>query len=256
MGGAVTTAPVGEGARLGAWTTTEAAGALADSIVLLPLGSLEQHGPHLPLSTDTAIAEAVAHAAAARNPRLLVAPAVAYGASGEHAGFAGTLSIGEAALTHLLVELARSAEGVRLCLVNGHGGNERAVRRAALQLSGEGRPVLRWSVGGATARVAAGIEWPGGGPDAHAGLVETSLMLAVRAGEVRLAEAVAGDRRPLSELIDDLVAGGVAAVSRNGVLGDPAGASAELGRALLDALAADLLEVVDRALAGSVGGGQ
>jgi creatinine amidohydrolase len=76
--------------------------------VLVPVGAVEQHGPHLPLDTDACVAAAVAaRAAAATN--LLVAPPVAYGASGEHEGFPGTVSIGHAALRLLLVELGRSA---------------------------------------------------------------------------------------------------------------------------------------------------
>ena len=87
-------------------------------MLLVPLGSTEQHGPHLPLDTDTRIAVARCAGRVGRRrcrPRLavLVAPAVAYGASGEHEGFAGTLSIGQEALESVVVELGRSA-GERL----------------------------------------------------------------------------------------------------------------------------------------------
>jgi creatinine amidohydrolase/Fe(II)-dependent formamide hydrolase-like protein len=96
----------------------------ASHLLAVPLGSCEQHGPHLPLDTDTRIAVALAEGLAARRPDVLVAPAVPYGSSGEHQGFAGTLSIGQDALEHLLVELVRSADGWRgVVLVNGHGGN-------------------------------------------------------------------------------------------------------------------------------------
>ena len=77
--------------------------------MIVPLGSLEQHGPHLPLDTDTRIAVAVSHAAAVGRSGVAVAPPVAFGASGEHAAFPGTLSIGTAALVELLVELGRDA---------------------------------------------------------------------------------------------------------------------------------------------------
>src|SRR3982750_1690980 len=94
-------------------------------IVAVPIGSTEQHGPHLPLDTDTRVAIAVATRVTASDPALLVAPALAFGASGEHEGFAGTVSIGHEALNAVLVELGRSAcrWAARLVFVNGHGGN-------------------------------------------------------------------------------------------------------------------------------------
>ena len=82
-------------------------------MLLIPVGSTEQHGPHLPLGMDTVIAQAVAHRVAdvlrAAGVDVLIAPALAYGGSGEHQHFAGTVSIGLEALQHLLVELIRSA---------------------------------------------------------------------------------------------------------------------------------------------------
>ncbi len=112
--------------------------------LLVPLGSTEQHGPHLPLDTDTRIATAVARGAGARLANdWLVAPAIAYGASGEHQDFAGTISIGTEALTLLLVEYGRSAAcwANRLVFVNGHGGNADALTRAVSRLRAEGRDV-------------------------------------------------------------------------------------------------------------------
>jgi mycofactocin system creatininase family protein len=124
--------------------------------VVVPLGSTEQHGPHLPLDTDARIATAVARAvvtslrATGYPAPLVIAPAVAYGASGEHQGFAGTVSIGTAVLERLLVEFGRSAceWAQRLVFVNGHGGNVDALTAsvARLQDEGQGRrvvPVLR-----------------------------------------------------------------------------------------------------------------
>ena len=78
-------------------------------VALCPTGALEQHGHHLPLGTDTSIACAAAEAAVASLGGVLLAPALAYGASGEHEGFPGTVSIGTEALTGLLVEYGRSA---------------------------------------------------------------------------------------------------------------------------------------------------
>ncbi len=109
--------------------------------LLVPVGSTEQHGPHLPLDTDARVAAVVADRAAAADRALLVAPAVAFGASGEHEGFPGTVSIGHEALRLLLVELGRSAArwAGRLVFVNGHGGNVPTLADATRLLRYEGR---------------------------------------------------------------------------------------------------------------------
>ena len=91
--------------------------AVGGDLLVVPLGATEQHGPHLPLGTDTVIASALAHGVDA-----VVAPALPYGSSGEHAGFAGTLSLG-AATELALVELGRSASFARVLFVCAHGGN-------------------------------------------------------------------------------------------------------------------------------------
>jgi mycofactocin system creatininase family protein len=203
-------------------------------LLAVPVGSCEQHGPHLPLDTDTRIAAALVERLALDVDGVIVAPAVAYGSSGEHAGFPGTLSIGRAALELVLVELGRSADHFRgVVFVNGHGGNAASLVNAVTTLRAEQRNALAWSP-----TVAGG--------DAHAGRTETSLLLAIDPGVVRLGRAARGDTRPLSAVIDELRSAGVAAVSPNGVLGDPAGASADEGTRLLTQLRADLAACVRR----------
>src|SRR5262249_4170564 len=150
--------------------------------------------------------------------------------SGEHQSFAGTVSIGTPTLTGVIVELGRSLRSWagRVILVNGHGGNYEAVSAAATQLVVEGQDVR-----------AEGCSAPG--MDAHAGRAETSLMLPLRPGSVRLPLAEPGNRAPLTELLPRLRMAGVAAVSANGVLGDPRGADAAEGAALLDAMVEGVL---------------
>ncbi|PRY40161.1 creatinine amidohydrolase [Geodermatophilus tzadiensis] len=201
-------------------------------LVVVPLGSVEQHGLHLPLATDTTVAEAVVRGAGLD---AVVAPAVPYGASGEHEGFPGTVSIGTAALTTLLVEYGRSAcrWAGRLLVVNGHGGNLDALRAAVPQLRAEGRDAAWFPCGVA-------------GGDAHAGRTETSLLLHVEPGGVRTDRSVAGETAPIAELLPRLRAEGVRGVSPTGVLGDPAGASAAEGARLLAGIAARLTAAVGR----------
>ncbi|CAN5506049.1 mycofactocin biosynthesis peptidyl-dipeptidase MftE [soil metagenome] len=193
-------------------------------LVLVPVGSLEQHGAHLPLDTDTVVATAVA-AAAAEELGAWVAPAVAYGSSGEHQSFSGTTSIGTDALRHTLVELVRSLRtwADRVLLVNGHGGNVAALVAAVEQLVAEGHEVS-W------------VACAEGSVDLHAGRSETSLMLHLSPWTVRLGRAEVGDTRALAEILPLMRAGGVGAVSGNGVLGDPTGANAAEGAATFDAM--------------------
>ncbi|WP_041939774.1 MULTISPECIES: mycofactocin biosynthesis peptidyl-dipeptidase MftE [Frankia] len=206
-------------------------------LLVLPLGSTEQHGPHLPLDTDTRIASAVAHGLAQRLEPLLVGAALPYGASGEHAGFPGTVSLGTQVLERVVVELVRSVDDTAraVVLVNGHGGNIAALRSARRILAGEGRPVFLWAP---VAALAATVGVPAADRDLHAGRGETSLLLHLAPDLVRLDLAVAGPSPSLAELL----ARGVAALSPSGVLGDPAGASAAEGARLLDAYVDDAVE--------------
>ncbi|MGV0792870.1 mycofactocin biosynthesis peptidyl-dipeptidase MftE [Mycolicibacterium sp. XJ1819] len=193
------------------------------SALIIPVGSTEQHGPHLPLDTDTRIATAVARAVAdgvaARDPRQwLIAPAIGYGASGEHEEFGGTVSIGTSALRLLLVEFGRSAArwADRLVFLNGHGGNVEALAGAVALLRYEGREAS-WSSCSAV------------NADAHAGHTETSVLLHISPQQVRLDQRVPGNSAPLAELMPELRRGGVGAVSKVGILGDPTTATADEG---------------------------
>jgi mycofactocin precursor peptide peptidase len=216
--------------QLGSLTSPEVAmRAAAGAVLAVPVGSTEQHGPHLPLTTDADLAVALCHQLGAQlDSSVVVAPPIFYGSSGEHEGFAGTISIGQEATELLLTELGRSATRTfsRVLLVSTHGGNTEAVRRAVARLRAESRDVSVWFP-----------RWHG---DAHAGRAETSLQLALTPDAVRLDRAEAGNTTPIAELMPALRATAVHGVSPNGVLGDPAGASAAEGTAMFADLLADL----------------
>lgn len=209
--------------------------------VLVPVGSTEQHGPHLPLDTDTRIATAVA-TAVARAAESVVAPPICYGASGEHRGFPGTVSIGTEALVSLLVEYGRSAcdWAGRLLFVNGHGGNVDALAAAVPRLRGEGRDVA-W------------CPCASDGADAHAGHTETSLLLHLSPELVDSTRIRRGNTATLATLMPDLRRGGVAAVSEAGVLGDPTTASAAAGERILAEMTQDCAARLERWSPGSDG---
>lgn len=226
------------------WTEIEAATARGSMLLIIPVGSCEQHGPHLPLDTDTRIATEVAQRVARQLERqrpVLVAPAIPITASGEHQGFPGTLSIGNAAMTMLIIEMIRSANwAAETVLVNGHGGNRAAIDAAVAQLQQEGHRITTW--------------WPSipsqigdqhlDRLDLHAGLIETSIIAALEPSMVRADHIESG---PDTVDLDLMLSSGIAAVSANGVIGDPTAASASLGEILLALFVEQLLAALSAA---------
>ncbi|GLZ11479.1 mycofactocin system creatininase family protein [Actinomadura sp. NBRC 104425] len=218
------------------------------ALVLVPVGSFEQHGPHLPLDTDTVIAAAVAEGAADELARrrpdepVLVAPPVAYAASGEHQSFPGTVSIGHQALRSVLVEMVRSLSAWcgRTVFVNAHGGNLPSLPDAVARMRREGHRVA-WAPCRAE------------GADAHAGFTETSLMLHLAPDRVDMARAAPGNTAPVAELLPAMAAGGVAAVSPSGVLGDPTAATAAEGERVLRRMVEEVCALIDGGAPGADG---
>jgi creatinine amidohydrolase len=215
--------------------TSKDARARGASMAVLPIGSFEQHGDLLPLSTDTLIAAAIARRIADRYGLFLLPP-ITISCSHEHSGFAGTVSISArtliATVDDIRTSLARS--GIhRLVLVNGHGGNY--VLSNVVQEANTGRPVATLfptSADWSDARAAARLESTAH-EDMHAGEIETSLLMHVAPHLVpehhREADHVAHDRR-------HLLVTGVAACTDSGVVGRPSLATAEKGRAVLESL--------------------
>ena len=203
------------------------------TLLVVPLGSTEQHGPHLPLGTDTMVANELCDRLAQRRDDVLVAPPLGIGASGEHQEFIGTISIGTDVLAAVLTEVVRSARSSfrGVVVVSGHGGNAAALARASTTAMREGDDLLCFSPS---------ID----GGDAHAGRSETSMLLALDPSLVRQDEVVIGTLTPLSEIANELRDGRLKEVSPTGILGDPTAASLGEGRALLDMLSNQLCDLV------------
>jgi creatinine amidohydrolase len=199
---------------------------LNSKVLVLPLGSFEQHGPHLPLETDTIIIDAVV-AQALRDSHIIadsfmVAPTVAISASDEHAGFPGTLSTGSAALADSVVAICRSASWAQgICIVNGHGGNTDALASIGSALTYEKIRHSIWSLPSYE------------GADMHAGHTETSVMLHIDPAKVQIDRIEPGTIGDASSLVAQMRTSGVVGVSTNGVLGDPTTATSEHGVAVM-----------------------
>jgi creatinine amidohydrolase len=220
--------------------------------VVVPFGALEQHGPHLPLDTDAVLGDRLGPMLAQRL-NALCAPTMRVGCSWHHLAFAGTLSIRPETLLMLVEDLVDSLarHGFRrIVLLPTHGGNEGPLREAARRSRRDGVkiivPSLRATVEALLSRARSRGAVPGdaGG---HAGELETSLMLALAPNLVRVDMLEPGYTGPLDEAAVALFFGkGVHALSANGVLGDPRGASAEAGRAYLAAFLDVTQEAVER----------
>ncbi len=223
----------------------------ADTLLVM-LGATEQHGPHLPLATDTLIASALAETVAARLGRTLVAPIVPLGTSDEHLGFAGTLSLSKTTLTGLLADIGRSAVRsgfASLVILSAHGGNYDAIALGVEWLREEmpGLRVIALTDLDAARDVAARThrtDVPEDVAGLHAGESETSQLLALAADLVRMDHAEPGVVAEAEKLLPQLRASGLRPVTPNGVLGDPRRASAERGRRYLEEIAAALAEYV------------
>ena len=202
-------------------------------VLVLPLGSFEQHGPHLPLDTDTIIIDAVVAQALETSTidsdSFMVAPTIAISASDEHAGFPGTLSTGSAALADSVVAICRSASWTQgICIVNGHGGNTDALASITSALTYENIRHSMWSLPSYE------------GADMHAGHTETSVMLHVAPAKVQTDLIEPGTVGDASSLVAQMRTSGVAGVSANGVLGNPTTATSEHGVAVMKLYSASL----------------
>jgi creatinine amidohydrolase len=213
-------------------------------LALLPVGALEQHGPHLPLVTDTVLAEGVARRIAERSGGFLL-PSITFGEAWSAEGWAGTISISAETVSATVLDIGRGlARGgfAGLVTVNGHFGNRAPITRAAERLAGV-LPVLSLDYPGleeAAAEYCTSL--PAGPGFYHADEVETSMMLALAPASVRMDLAVAEypsfpadfGTRPFQ----------LSTFNSSGVFGDPRGATAATGEKIIARIVDNAIDLI------------
>jgi creatinine amidohydrolase len=232
---------------------------LATRIVVLPLGSFEQHGPHLPLTTDTDIVTAVARGIERKRPdHILCLPTLWPGHSTHHLFFPGTLSVSQLPYLQLVIELCRSIVNFgakKVFLLNGHGGNDVPVRAALRELKSE-FPRVRfvfasyWSL---AARSIGQVRESGTGGLGHACELEASIMLHLHPDRVKLRLARRdGPRHTDPYRKSDMLHGRPVyfvnefhEVTKTGTIGRPDLATAAKGRKFLDGIVNEVTAFVD-----------
>lgn len=234
------------------------------TVLILPLGAIEQHGPHLPLKVDGAIASAVLNQALARLDPSVPAyalPLLPYGKSNEHLGFPGTISLSATTLLATVMEIGESVYQAgfrRLILMNGHGGQPQVLDIAATDLRVKFPDFLTfsWFVWRGAPQYKRWFTEREGQEGLHAGAVETSVMLALQPGEVRSDRTVMDYpelHRNTAGAATIGIKGPTAAawrtedLSATGVIGDATDASVEKGHQLIEELVEGWVDLITAA---------
>lgn len=216
------------------------------ALAVLAIGACEQHGAHLPLTTDTDMAHGVASRIATPIGGMLLPP-ITYGDAWNNEAFPGTLSLSPDTLRAVLIDIGRGVQRIGcggLVLINGHFGNREPIALAARLLVGQGLPVMHLDYPGMDVLAGEICESVPAAPGFyHADEVETAMMLALRPEAVDMARAAPEyptfpatfGTEPMQ--LRDFVA--------SGVLGDPRPATAEKGEALIAGIVAESLRLID-----------
>jgi creatinine amidohydrolase len=230
-----------------------------DKVIIVPVGAIEQHGPHLPIDTDNLIVGSICEEAAARaSDRLLCAPPVHYGFNEHNMDFPGTINVWPGHFTNYCFDVAESLarQGFRnIVFVNGHGSNaillEVSARLTNLKTNSQCASLSYWSLLGDVVSQLRESPYPGG--MAHACELETSLYLFLSESDVDMSKAVKEINPSGSEFIfDDLMGSPPVKYvdhwskhSRTGIHGDPTLATREKGKAFFECAVESLVRVCD-----------
>ena len=223
--------------------------ALAPRFAVLPVGAMEQHGPHLPLTTDTIIASAIA-ARLSKNLSALQLPALPISCSHEHAAFPGTISISATTISCTIKDIMKSIaqHGIKFTIIiNAHGGNY-VIGNIIQEMNVDDARIFlcptrqQWEMAAKYAGISSTVS-----ADMHGGEIETSLMMHICPESVRdkaLFKDVDAPHRPFLNTF------GMHYYTETGIIGFPTKASAQKGDRLLsyitDRIASDISDVVGR----------
>jgi creatinine amidohydrolase/Fe(II)-dependent formamide hydrolase-like protein len=235
------------------WPEAEARFKQVD-VALLPVGAIEQHGPHLPLDTDSYDADYLARRVAegCSTPRPLVLPLLPYGVSYHHQEFSGTLSVSPETVARIVHEIGMSAArcGVtKLVIVNGHGGNGPALHLAAQMINRDAHIFTCVDTGETSDHDV--HELLGAKNDVHAGEIETSTTLAIRPSLVKMSQAPRAVPRFSNSYLDFTSKRGVGwyayteKISQTGVMGDATKATVAKGEKIWELMTGRLVELVE-----------
>src|SRR3954465_4879017 len=232
---------------------------IRDLVVVAPLGSFEQHGPHLPFTTDTDIVSAIADAVERKmSDRVLLLPTLWPGLSTHHMHFPGTLDVPQSIYIQLVTELCKSMTSMgakKVFILNGHGGNDTPLRAALRELK-TAAPQTRfvfasyWALAAKTLREVRESEMGGMG---HACEMETSVMLHLNPDRVHLDRAVRDGpthtdpyrKADMQFARPVFFVNEFDEVTQSGVIGHPDLASAEKGQRFLDGIVSEVSTFVE-----------
>ncbi len=223
-------------------------------LAILPCGSIEQHGPHLPVDTDSFDAEYLAKrvAEACSHPKPLVLPPIYYGVSYHHEDFKGTVSVSNNALSHLVYDIGMNLarQGIKkLILVNGHGDNAPTLNHAAQMINRDAGIFVAVDTGETSDEDV--LQLTQTKNDIHAGEIETSTSLATRPHLVKMDRARDMTLKFGSSYLDFSSNRRIPwyvrtkKITENGVMGNPMKASEEKGKKIWEIMVAHLVTLIE-----------